>query len=118
MSRIKWNRTTAHRWSPRSRYEPTPEETQRAAMRRAAAKRGAVDIVKHGDGIPCPSCGNATERREHAAITAKMKRRPYFYVQWFICRHPSCRTTVIFRDEDRSDIRERLKQISEQLKVK
>jgi hypothetical protein len=42
-----------------------------------------------------------TERREHARITARMKRRTYYYRQWFYCANPLCRERAIYRDEHR-----------------
>ena len=115
MSRMKWHRQTSRQWTPRTKCEPTPDDVKRAVERRERAKRGVVDIVKSGDGPPCPSCGNVTEMRTHSVITAKMKRGTY-YTKWYYCRNANCRERAIFRDEDRSDVIERLAAITEQLK--
>jgi hypothetical protein len=100
----------------RFKHQPTDEEIRRAAQRRSAAKAGKVKIVKAAGGIPCPQCGRPTEIRTHAVITSKMKRQAYHFTQWFYCHNPNCRERAIYRDEDRSDVQERMAGIMEQLR--
>jgi hypothetical protein len=94
------------------------------ASRREAAKRGKAKIVKAGDGIPCPTCNVITERREHVAAPSR-KRQRSFYRQWFVCRNPNCKTTTVFRDEDRvlidsddPDTQARMESIRQQLRTR
>ena len=121
MTAMKWNRASPPQWTPRdfTKHEPTPDEIRRAAERRAAAKRQAAANIAPRDvsGIPCPRCNQPTEVRTHPVVTAKMKRRPY-YTKWYYCKNPNCKTTTVVRDEDRSDVQERLAKITEQLKVR
>jgi hypothetical protein len=106
MSRMNWHRSSPCHWCPRDKYEPTVEEIARAAAKREAARRETAAgvkavIIEPNAGVSCPRCGKPTERRTHAVITAKMKRKMY-YRCWYVCREPNCRqTTAIFRDEDR-----------------
>jgi hypothetical protein len=52
-------------------------------------------VVVAGAGDPCPRCGQPTEIREHACISNRELRRPYYYRRWFMCRNSDCRTTTI-----------------------
>jgi hypothetical protein len=47
-----------------------------------------------GNGLPCPRCGQATQIREHVAITDKHLRQPYYFSRWFYCRNPQCPVTM------------------------
>jgi hypothetical protein len=46
-------------------------------------------------GDPCPRCGEPTQIREHAAITEKHLRQPFYYSRWFCCINPHCATKEI-----------------------
>ncbi len=58
-------------------------------------------VVVPGDGIPCPRCGHPTQIRQHAEITAKVLAKPFRFRRWFWCLDPSCKTTMVTREEDR-----------------
>lgn len=58
-------------------------------------------VIIPGAGDPCPRCGQPTEIREHARITDRERRRPFFYARWFRCVNPACRTTTIVPEQYR-----------------
>ena len=58
-------------------------------------------VIGH-DGPLCHRCGQATEVREHAAITDKELRRPFYYLRWYNCTNPDCATTLIMPPDFRS----------------
>jgi hypothetical protein len=67
MTRMRYDRSPHRSQRDYTKREPSDEVIRRAAARREAAKRGVVTIVKHDDGIICPTCGKVTERRTHAS---------------------------------------------------
>jgi len=56
-------------------------------------------MVMGADGVPCPRCALPTEIRQHAEITAKHLRQPYFFSRWFYCRNPDCPVTIHMQEE-------------------
>jgi hypothetical protein len=77
-------------------------------------------VVLDGRGDPCPRCGRPTEIREHACITDRERRRPFYYRRWFYCTNRRCRTTTIVPDRYRvpgAAVERRLEQIAEQLNL-
>jgi hypothetical protein len=38
---------------------------------------------------------------EHGQVSDRMRRSPFYYERWHRCMQPSCRTTVVMRDQDR-----------------
>jgi hypothetical protein len=52
-------------------------------------------------GDPCPRCGQPMRIFQHAEISDRQKRAPFFYRRWHRCLSDSCKTTVVMRDEDR-----------------
>jgi len=56
-------------------------------------------VVRGRKGEACPRCGQATEVREHKAVTAKELGRPFYYARWFICVNRRCKTTMIMKEE-------------------
>lgn len=63
-------------------------------------KKNLKRIINSG-GIPCHRCGKETQIREHARITPKLLKQPFYYRKWYYCTNTDCRTNVIVRDEDR-----------------
>jgi len=59
------------------------------SLRMANTKRKSYVVVGNGGEI-CPRCGQSTEIREHAAITAKLLQQPSYYSRWFYCTNPKC----------------------------
>ncbi len=78
-------------------------------------------IVLDEAGPPCPRCSQATQVREHAAITEKHTRRqPFYYSRWYRCLNPNCKTTLIMPEQYKvwnltEAERERLRLVLEQL---
>jgi hypothetical protein len=46
-------------------------------------------------GDPCPRCGVPMQVRKHHTIGEKQLRQPFYYSQWFCCRNPKCKTTMV-----------------------
>jgi hypothetical protein len=53
------------------------------------------------DGDPCPRCGQPTEIRSHASLTAKHLAQPFYYSRWFYCTNRDCVTKQIVPDRFR-----------------
>ena len=51
-------------------------------------------LVVGNDGDACPTCGQPTIR-EHAAIAEKQLQQQCYYMRWFVCANPMCRTKRI-----------------------
>jgi hypothetical protein len=86
--------------------------------------RRKVAEWRPGNGIKCPRCGERTQQRRHATITAKLLAQPFYYQRWFVCTFPYCKTSTILRNEDRvfaadevdSEFDMRMAMIGEQLR--
>jgi hypothetical protein len=50
------------------------------------------------DGDPCPRCGQATEIREHTALSDRHLNAPYYFTRWFNCLNPACDTKLIMQE--------------------
>lgn len=59
---------------------------------------GRVLIVDE-KGPPCRRCKQATEVREHSAITRRHLAQPFYYTRWYRCSNPKCKTTLIVPEE-------------------
>lgn len=115
---------------PAEKYQPTELEIARAAARREAAKRQTTARIKSATvtdlaeaTIICLQCGNACEIRSRERITARLKRRPFYYSRWGYCKNPNCKCTGVYRNEDRvfrddadADIETRNAEIRQQLR--
>ena len=55
-------------------------------------------VIGH-DGRPCPRCERPTDIYEHAEITKKHRKQPFYYSRWFVCTHKDCKTTNIMLEE-------------------
>jgi len=49
-------------------------------------------IVIHGDGDPCPRCGEPMQIREY---NEKQPSQSFSYKRWFCCLNESCKTTLV-----------------------
>jgi hypothetical protein len=58
-------------------------------------------LVPDVTGDLCPRCGQPMRIFQHAEISDRQRRAPFFYRVWHRCLQPSCKTTVVLRDEDR-----------------
>jgi hypothetical protein len=52
-------------------------------------------------GDPSPRCGVPMQIFQHREVSNRQRAAPFFYRVWHRCMQPSCRTTVVMRDEDR-----------------
>ena len=71
---------------------------KRRKERRRRSRFGITTVVRES-GPPCRRCKQATEVREHGAITEKHLAQPFYYARWYRCRNPSCKTTLIMPEE-------------------
>jgi hypothetical protein len=62
-------------------------------------RKTANRIIVPGKGPPCARCGWSTQIREHAVITERELRKPYYFRRWFRCINRKCKTTLIMPDE-------------------
>lgn len=62
-------------------------------------RKNKTYVVLSGDGIPCPRCGWPTQARRHPAITDELRRKKFYFEQWFYCVNGSCRTRHIICNE-------------------
>lgn len=70
--------------------------SRKAALWKSRSKRAKSYVVISDDGgVPCPRCGRPTQVREHAAITDKLLRQPYYFSRWFRCLYRDCKVTLI-----------------------
>jgi hypothetical protein len=58
-------------------------------------------VMIDGTGDPCPRCGQPMRIFQHAEISDRQRRAPFYYQRWHRCLSVSCKTTVVMRDEDR-----------------
>ncbi len=56
-------------------------------------------IVVTEDGPPCPRCRRPMQVREHAQITDKHLRQPWYFARWYFCRHRDCQTWQVMQEE-------------------
>jgi hypothetical protein len=80
----------------RSRW--TAIRKRRKARRRRKTRFGITTVVRES-GPPCRRCKQATEVREHGAITEKHLAQPFYYTRWFRCTNRKCKTTLIMPEE-------------------
>jgi hypothetical protein len=68
----------------------------KAARRRAARRRARrAGVVLDVSGPPCPRCQQLTQVRQHAMLTEKVIKAPFYFARWFRCINPACRVTLI-----------------------
>ena len=70
----------------------------RGRREKAMLPRGTVVV---GLGPPCPRCKNLMQVREHAVITEKQLKKPYYYSRWHCCSTTNCRTKLVMPEKFR-----------------
>jgi hypothetical protein len=70
-------------------------------QRQQRAKQKSDRVVVTGQGDPCPRCGQPMQIREHAQISKKHRRQPFYYARWFRCMNDACQTTLVMPDRYR-----------------
>ena len=69
------------------------------APARRRTRFGITTVVRES-GPPCRRCKQATEVREHGAITEKHLAQPFYYARWYRCTQSrQCKTTLIMPEE-------------------
>jgi hypothetical protein len=74
------------------------QEIRRRKERRRRRKKAKMKKTRHGkvlvlreSGPPCPRCKQATQVREHAAITEKQLRQPFYYLRCIAASTPTAK---------------------------
>ena len=71
--------------------------------RRKAAKtrrtRFGITVVVRESGPPCPRCKQTTEVREHKELGQQQLQAATYFLRWYRCRNPGCKTTLIMPKE-------------------
>lgn len=77
----------------------------------------------NGIGEECPRCGWISQEREHANLDEVRKKKTTYYIKWFYCINPRCKTNVFFNEIYKvkgnsvydGDLMSRFKAVKEQL---
>lgn len=90
------SRRLAGRSGVRNRPKERPSEAPRANVDHVHSLPTARAHQTAGhDGDPCPHCRRPMEIRQHAKLTAKHLRQPYYFSRWFECTRTDCPTTLV-----------------------
>lgn len=53
------------------------------------------------EGVPCISCGQKTQIREHIGLREKHFKQPFYFKQWYCCINKSCKTEIFMQEKDK-----------------
>lgn len=78
-------------------------------------------VIIEPDGTTCPRCGHEAQTRRHAHLSEKVLRQPYYYLFWYNCINPECKTTIFMLDEckvwNKNEAAQNLKTVQEAQKL-
>ncbi len=56
-------------------------------------------IILETKGEVCLRCGKEMQVRSHKEVTKELRKKPFYYRQWYYCINPACKTNVVHKEE-------------------